>query len=93
MFASFDNDSRVELTHYVFNELRQASLNCNTDIYQIAGIATVAGDLIEAHGNPKDSDLLTAPRVATIAGTGGTGNGSVEQCRLAVTLWLQDQLK
>jgi len=48
--------------------------------------------MIESHGSPRDPGLLTAPRVATIAGTGGTGNGTVEQCRLAVTAWLNDQL-
>ena len=91
MFASYDNEVRIDITHLVFMALRQTSLNCSTDIYQIAGIATVAGDMIEAHGNPKDSSLLSGPRIATIGGLKSI-KGTVDECRAVAVSWIQSQL-
>ncbi len=91
MFADVDNEVRIDVTHIVFTSLRQAALNCSTDIYQIAGIVTVAGDMIESHGNPKDSDLLAAPRISTVGGL-ESARGTVDECRAVAMAWLDDQL-
>jgi len=91
MFASADDQERIDVTHLVFMALRQSASNCDTDIYQIAGIVTVAGGMIESHGNPKDASLLNGPRVAAIGGLNSI-KGTIEECRAITALWLQDQL-
>ena len=89
--SNFDNESRIDLTHWAFNQLRKSALDCNTDIYQITGIVMVIGDTIESRGFSKTEGVVDWPRMAAL-GILGELSGDVDTCRTLAVLWAKDQI-
>lgn len=91
MLGDFSDEARVEMTYFIYDMIRQAASNCNTNEFVVVGLASFAGDMIDSHGNPKDPDVMIAPRVSLLGGLTGI-SGTQDQCARVMDEWLKDQI-
>lgn len=91
IFASYDNEERIDLTFFVFNFLRKATINCSTSPTEVASLAMIAGERLEENASKVPDELLLAPRTAILALLEQT-TGTYVQCTALIAGFLDGLL-